>query len=285
MSVGTEIHLKTSNALDEIFGPKGYSVFRVVSQSQVGRLLAGYEQVAVFIDETRDFWCTMFSDDMHHRRRVDEMIKEVIGPVLKEVFPGYRPLFANYMVKSPLSDAMWPVHQDWTYVDEENHRSLAVWIPLQNVTMDNGPLCMVPGSHRIEVPVRGPGIRDAFEYLHSDIAERYHQVVEMQVGEALVWDHGMVHFSLPNHSPEPRIAATVILVPQDAQVCHFWRPSGANGHPVLKYAVDTDFYLRNDIFSRPDWIDPQAEFHVDEPTVTLEELKTVYEDAVAHEPR
>jgi hypothetical protein len=267
---------------DDVFGLKGYSISRIIAQNQVKQLRDGYLRESAFAEGTGGFWCSMFSDDTEHRKRVDALIKEVIGPVLKEVFPGYRPLFANYMVKPSMSEAMWPVHQDWTYVDEQMHRSLAVWIPLQDVTLDNGPLCMVPGSHRIEVPFRGPGIRDAFEDLHSDILERYHEVVEMQVGEVMVWDHGMVHFSLPNRSPEPRIAATVILVPQGAEVCHFWKPSGIEGHHVLKYSVDTDFYLRSDIFSRPDWIAPQAEVFVDEPVVTLEELITCYEDAVAH---
>ncbi len=270
---------------DDVFGVKGYSISRIIAQNQVKQLRDGYLKDAAFAEGTGVFWCSMFSDDEEHRRRVDGLIKEVMEPVVKEVFPGYRPLFANYMVKPPMSEEMWPVHQDWTYVDEENHRSLAVWIPLQDVTMDSGPLCMVPGSHRIEVPFRGPGICDAFGALHSEIVKRYHKVVEMQLGEALVWDHGMVHFSLPNRSLEPRIAATIILVPLDAEVWHFWRPSGANGHTVLKYSVDSDFYLRNDIFSRPDWIAPQAEVFVDEPVVTLEELKTFYKDAVAYEPR
>ena len=41
-------------------------------------------------------------------------------------------------------------HQDWAFYPHSNDHVLAVGLMLDDMTMDNGPLMLVPGSHRVE---------------------------------------------------------------------------------------------------------------------------------------
>lgn len=52
-----------------------------------------------------------------------------------------------------------PWHQDEAYWDPSlDYRSLSIWVPLQEATVENGCMWFVPGSHRLEVlPHRSVG--------------------------------------------------------------------------------------------------------------------------------
>ena len=149
--------------LEESLKTKGYGKIRLLSELQLTLLRETYVQEQHHTNRDGDFWCTMFSQDIDHRRRVDKAIKVIVESSIREHFPSHNPLFANFMVKPSECSAVWPVHQDWTYVDESRSRSLAVGIPVEDLYLENRHLCMVPGNPRMRVPVRGPGIRDAFE--------------------------------------------------------------------------------------------------------------------------
>ena len=59
--------------------------------------------------------------------------------------------------KPPHNESPTPWHQDEAYWDPAvEYSSLSVWVPLQPATKDNGCMCFVPGSQRIEVVPHRP---------------------------------------------------------------------------------------------------------------------------------
>lgn len=61
-------------------------------------------------------------------------------------------MWTHLIFKAPGSDAITPWHQDEAYWDIHlEYRSVATWLPLDDVDEHNGCLWYVPGSHRREV--------------------------------------------------------------------------------------------------------------------------------------
>jgi ectoine hydroxylase-related dioxygenase (phytanoyl-CoA dioxygenase family) len=55
---------------------------------------------------------------------------------------------ASYVVKEPNPLSVVPVHQDWSFVDDEGeYCSTTCWIPLMDVNEENGALGIVTGSN------------------------------------------------------------------------------------------------------------------------------------------
>lgn len=195
---------------------------------------------------------TMFHPSYDYRLKVEQKIRQLFAAKAEKMLIDYRVLFTNYMVKEPGPEGDFPVHQDWTYVDETKYASYAFWIPLSDVDQLNGALHVVPGSHKLINHLRGPYVHEPFRELSDEIKKKYSHPVKLKAGEALIWDHRLIHYSLPNLSAKTRIAFTLILVPQNVEIIHCFGLQEKQGNLINKYLVNTDFFLRYNIGNKPD---------------------------------
>ena len=150
------------------------------------------------------------------RRRAHEAIRAVLAPVLAPLFGEARIVLASVVARSPGSDRQdLPLHQDWSFVDEARARSISVWVPLQDVSSGNGCMQVVPRSHLHDQPLRAIG--SGFRYAGiEDVLRRDHLVdVPLAAGDALVFDHRLIHGSHANASPDIRMAVGAVLLPRD----------------------------------------------------------------------
>lgn len=210
---------------------------------------------ALYQDRTADgasgFHASMFHPDRSYREALDRAIRDELAAVWNRVFRSDMvPLYGNYMVKEPDAQSGMKVHQDWTYVDEEQFDSYAIWVPLQDLDETNGIFTVVPRSHHLNNTVRGPGITCPFHGQWEMLRSAYARPLDLRAGEAVVWNHRLAHQSPPNMSDAPRIAVTAIVVPQNAEVFHFYADPGSPR--VTRYAVDHDFFMDYRIGERPD---------------------------------
>jgi hypothetical protein len=198
-----------------------------------------------------DFHTSHFSTDQTYKREVHETITAVVFPQVAALLDRYIPIFGNLMIKPADSGYAMPLHADWTYVDESRYRSLAVWMPLVDTTIDNGRLGVIAGSHRITGQVRGPRIIQSSFRRDDDWARQAGTLLPIRAGEAVIYDHALLHFSPPNRSGLLRPAINLSLVPADAEVMHYCIPEGADS--IERYDVSgPEFYLRYDNFQRPE---------------------------------
>jgi phytanoyl-CoA hydroxylase len=94
-------------------------------------------------------------------------------------------------------------HQDEPHIPTRDRSLAAVWIALDDATVENGCLWVIPGSHRAGVlypdreqdDPRFDCTREAygFRYREEDAVP-----VELEAGSALVFDGYLLHRSLPN---------------------------------------------------------------------------------------
>ena len=124
-----------------------------------------------------------------------EALTDVIGPNVKM-------MQSMLFIKSEGKPGQaW--HQDETHISTRDRSLTAVWIALDNATIENGCLWVIPGSHlagvlypdREQEDPRFDCTREAYGFHYR---ERDATPVELSAGDAVVFDGYLLHRSLPN---------------------------------------------------------------------------------------
>ncbi len=116
-------------------------------------------------------------------------------------------------------------HQDQTFWPIGEEGLISAWIPFDDVTLTNGAMSYVPGSHRagrLKV-VDITHTTDPYDIL-KDPALRgaVPEVVEVSAG-SVVWHHGLtVHQAAANLSSTTRRVFTIVYVSSDARRIRNW---------------------------------------------------------------
>ena len=228
----------------------GFLTVPFLSPDEVNDLRVAHERLHVYGGQGTHV--SMFVPDYAYRKSVDEVIKQAFARSCNALFDDHKMLYANFMMKEPDEHSEFPVHQDWTYVDESKWRSIAVWCPLQDCDEQNGTLQMLKGSHKFITAPRGPFVDWAYQGLEEEIKQKYLTNVPLKAGEAVIWEHRVVHYSPPNVGKETRLAATVILTPNKAKTYHYLHRNEQPTNQLDRLTTDTDFYLRYKIGELPD---------------------------------
>jgi ectoine hydroxylase-related dioxygenase (phytanoyl-CoA dioxygenase family) len=175
------------------------------------------------------------------RAPLEAWMAPVWDEVLEDLLVDHEVLITSFLMKWPGADGVMPPHQDPTFTDERRHRSLTVWIALDDATtaLDNGPLHVVRGSHEAGWGPRGSGIVPGYlDDLEATWAAA--EPVDVRRGTAIVLDTRVVHGSAPNRSPSPRLALAASCVPRGIQLVSAIRDDDAD--EVRLVAVDAELY-------------------------------------------
>ena len=133
--------------------------------------------------------------------------RDVIGPITQLIGPNIRLYGSKLNLKSAGYGAPVEWHQDWAFYPHTNDDGLAVGIMLDDVTEENGPLMVLPGSHRGPVlshhndeGIFIGGIEDAAHKLDLSQAVQIHG----RAGSMSVHHVRAIHGSALNLSGRPR---------------------------------------------------------------------------------
>ena len=227
--------------LDVAMAADGYVTVAVFSADEVTEILDGYARLVPEPDRGE-----MAFDYMRPDRGAMAAVRQLLAPYwerhLPELFTDHEVVFSTFVIKPPGPDSRMYLHDDRTYVDESQHRTCTVWIPLVDTSpeLGNGCLHVVAGSHRIMPAASGTNtpdwIRPFEEYL-----EAHARPVTVPAGTALVYDTRAVHSSPPNLSDRPRPAIAAAMAPRGTQLIHV---RADDLHRRSVYAIDEDFFVR-----------------------------------------
>lgn len=219
----------------------GYLKLTTLDPDLVAKLRAIFDEV--FPEEMQGFIPTYAVATPERKARANELVKEVLEPVIGPLFDHHRAFNSSFLMKWPGDDSALPLHQDTCYVDERVFRSAVVWVALDDADedLDNGPLRVIPGSHRFDRLPRGT--RTWWPYDHAAAFAEEHCTVALPVhaGDALMMDNALIHCSFPNRSSAPRLAVAISMAPEEAGLIH------AVGHDdarVSLHDVDEDFFVQ-----------------------------------------
>jgi hypothetical protein len=156
-----------------------------------------------------------------------------------------------YQVKPPHINSDLLIHQDSTVIDEENDYCLFIWIPFCDITLENGPISFLSGSHLWGNTQRSLGVPWQFKN-HINTLYNYIDPVVIKAGSVLVFDPATIHSSAPNLSKEIRHAITITVLRKNYQLVYYFRNPQLPENKIEKYYVDETFYYDYDFISKPD---------------------------------
>lgn len=230
------------------FEEKGYVLVPVLGAEQIDVLSDVINKHAAQLEGA--FHSTHFSSDAEYKKQAHTFIEETVFPCVAPLLTGHIPIFGNFMVKNPDPHVYMQLHADWAYVEEPSMRSIAVWIPLVDTDEHNGCLGVIEGSHKILNAIRGPGIKQS-SYLHDkEWVEKYGKLLPMKAGEAIIYDHALLHYSPANKSGKVRPALNLSVVPDAVPLIHYY--SASDTDVIEKYELDSaDFFIGYESFKSP----------------------------------
>jgi hypothetical protein len=189
---------------------------------------------------TDGFYSTMMHTDFEHKKAVNTFLCSQLYEFASLFLHNYKPLFANYLVKSPKTNRQVGLHQDWTYTDELKYHSINVWMPLQATNAQNGALYVVPGSHKLPYSLRYTPFDENLYDVDIKLLKRKAVLIETKPGDAVIYDSRLLHFSEGNLSNDYRVACAGIFLPEAAPAMHYFR----KGNEIHEYSTNMDFYCK-----------------------------------------
>jgi hypothetical protein len=165
---------------------------------------------------------------------------------LEEHFTGYKNIVNTFVTKVSGPESGFYTHQDTTALDEFKHSSLSVWIPLQDITPDNGALGVIEKTHWFFSPYRGVSFAFPFSGI-NDTVKTYLKPLYLKAGEALIFDPRIVHNSMPNTSGSNRLVALCGVFPKEAEFITCYKEKDP-GSPIELIRHDDSYILENENF-------------------------------------
>jgi hypothetical protein len=186
--------------------------------------------------------------DPDARAQVHAFLADRHAARLRELIPAFSIAFGVFVSKGGGDAGLVPPHQDPSFVDERTTRSLNVWIPLSDTSSKNGALALVKGSQRLPHTVRGTNVDSKMPSPAE--AAPYLTLLPMSAGDAVIYDHRVMHASAPNRSRSVRATASIHLVPDEAALVRYYGTTASDA--VLELEVDRAFFLTRSINDPPD---------------------------------
>ena len=175
----------------------------------------------------------------------------VLG-ILEELY-GRKPLpFQTLNFRMPTQQR---AHSDTIHFNSKPPNFMAgVWVALEDMDMDNGPLFYHPGSQKLpEVTMQDVGVEadhtqylEYEEYMQSVVADLPIDYGLIKKGEALIWSANLLHGGSPAKDPTRT---------RNSQVTHFFFEGTRYYTPLMSKDLSTE----EGIFWRePEWIPTDA---------------------------
>lgn len=167
----------------------------------------GFNEIGMFL--------TAYSADIAYRKKIHQKMGEIIEPELGKVFQQFKPAVYNFVVKKSVPGVSLWMHQDLAITDENHASPINIWISMEEVSIESGPVSIVPKTQFFFPPHRSKITDDLIGKMSEQLNE-YAVPITLGAGDLLVFDSRLIHCSLPNNSGKDRLGAMCHIYPEDA---------------------------------------------------------------------
>jgi hypothetical protein len=266
------------------FERDGFVVVDLLTPEEVRSLRAQWHAADDPI-QRMPFNVTIMSADRVYRRHIHQAVRGIVAPHQQRLLEDARFCFGSLVAKPPSADGegLVPLHQDPSFIDESRADTYNFWIALQDVSLSDGCLWVVRGSHILNRHPRSNGAFFAFPYpeLRTSI-ESYATAIPLRSGQAIVTYQTLFHQSFSNAGQNVRLAASALAVPQDASLRHYYQPFGCWTEDLEVFNVDDDFYIEQTMNERPSNLRAIGYVPWRREDLSPEHLRTVLGNAESH---
>lgn len=240
--------------LEERFSDDGFVVVDLVDEQGVAELIDLHARTT---QARPGFHYSMQARGGPAKAAIVDGLTRVYETTLAPILPGHDVMMANFVVKGATGESTLLPHLDWSHVDEEQERSVNVWVALCATDDVNGALAVMRRSHRLPLTRRGSAT-PPWCAAPPDVVGRYMTTIPMRPGQAILYEPRVIHGSATNRSGRERIAAGLNLVHRDARPLHYVGDRSRPEAPLREVLVDREFFLAGAIDPALDH-DPEIE--------------------------
>lgn len=233
------------DALAQTIHEKGYAVIPFLNSDQLNAIRELYHTEHSLTMKEGGMFYSLYSRDLDYRKRVHDTIHAILNPTLQEHFKDYKNIVNTFITKASGPESEFYVHQDTTALDEFQYSPLSIWIPLQDITPENGALGVIEKTHHFFSPYRGISFASPFQKINA-VLKDYLKPIYLKAGEAIVFDPRIVHHSMKNSSGSDRLVALCGIFPEQAEFITCYQEPG--GNTIERIRQDDSFILENESF-------------------------------------
>lgn len=174
------------------------------------------------INEDSDYYTKVFDQSINLWQTSEEMKKimldENIGRIVSDLSgaDGVRIWHDQALVKRPWANpTAW--HLDTPYWSFSDRRALSIWVALDDVTLENGCLFFIPGSHK-HTSFKNPGIgknMDAIFDFYPQFKSSESKPIVIKAGSCSFHNGLTIHGACANMTPGFRRAMTCAYMPDE----------------------------------------------------------------------
>ena len=225
-------------SLQADFERDGFVVVRLFTSEQTSLLLDLYRRY-IQEDKVSGLYESSRHNNYQVNRSINEAVREQVALAGQDLFLPSKIYGGSFMVKSHAESEVLPLHQDWSVLEEQKYSTLFVWCPLMDVSVVNGCLFVLPGSHVYFQSLRSGSYPSDRFILPPDL-HRHTQDIPLRAGEAVLYSDQVFHGSYANNGSGDRVVVTARVMEQEADLVYFHK---ANDREVDVCRADEEFYL------------------------------------------
>ena len=266
------------DAMQAKFERQGFVVVPFLEEKELAFLNELFDELHPQLPSGAGFVSGSYSNDLDYKKKASNTITQLFSKQYERLLVNYQPFGAAFLFKMPSQNSELGIHQDWTIVDEEKYVALNCWVPLTDITEQNGALHVLPGSHYSKIKTRrAPTIPFFFSGNESEVIP--HTIpFYVKAGEAVILNQSVIHFSPPNRSDKIRKAITAGVKTKNAPMLFHYKKKDSN--KVIQYKMPEDFLIRfedfaTSIFEEPVLGEKINEMEYQNPVLEKEKLQVV----------
>jgi hypothetical protein len=265
-------------AIKQALADTGYILVDISDNSVIKQLEELYQNFHHSKPENGGMFYSLYSHDISYRKSIHDSIGTALSPLFQQWFSDYKIVINSYIIKHPGPKSEFNLHQDSTGLNEWKYSPLSFWMPLQDTTIENGCMWVIPSSQKLFSPYRGISFKTLFDE-HYDLLQPYLIPIEVKKGQALLFDNRIVHLSGENKSNKARAIVMSGIFPIEADIISCYRDNENNG-PLEIYKQEEDYLLKGmnfyiDCTARPKTGEKIAEIYGNKYSLSREELTTI----------
>ncbi|QQR97824.1 MAG: phytanoyl-CoA dioxygenase family protein [Sphingobacteriales bacterium] len=195
----------------------GYSIVDVLSSNDIKYLLELYKETRTKDNNINNhLYVSSRECDFNTSIQISNKIRELIQPYFQTIAIDFDLYGGAFLSKPKLIENEFSLHQDFTLVEKEKDKMYAIWIALQDTTINNGCMYIVKNSHKLFDNYVSASYNN-HKIHRNKISNKYIIDIELKAGQGMIFCDNIFHGSYPNVSSEDRIAITTRIANKGAQ--------------------------------------------------------------------
>lgn len=212
------------------------------------KIFADTLSVSIHIDE---FLAVGRVSSAEMRKKSTALIHKFLYPKLQALIPqSYEIITGIHLLKPKGDKGILHPHQDSSLIDEQQYNSYLLWMPVTDINEEDGMICAIPNSHKLEIPYRTLNIPWALSD-YEKLLWQFVKKIEVPRGHVLLFHPALIHSSGLNNGNQLRIAINSFLKPKAAPLIHYYADPSDNYKTIYAHQVHSDFYYEEDIMEKP----------------------------------